>query len=97
VNPGWQDELRESLDISLLQALYSKISLDRSSKRQQKLSKEDKNPKGEGEREMKVETYFEEERAETARERMPTISENSKMPLQTKPKKNKPIHDHKRG
>jgi hypothetical protein len=37
------------------------------------------------------------ELADTIRERTTARSENSRMPLHTKPKKNKPLHYHKRG
>jgi hypothetical protein len=40
---------------------------------------------------------LEHEPAETARERTTTISQNSRIPLQTKPKKVRPIQNRKRG
>jgi hypothetical protein len=58
------------------------------------VSKEDKKP--EKERKMRPEMCLEKEPAETARKRTTTISQNSRMPLQTKPRKNKPIHNRKR-
>jgi hypothetical protein len=59
------------------------------------MSKQDKNPKEERGKKKAPEMCLKEEPAETATERTTAISPNGRMPLQTKPKKNKPIHNHK--
>jgi hypothetical protein len=49
------------------------------------------------ERKMRPGMLLKQELAETARARTSSISQNNRMPLQTKPKKIKPIQNHKRG
>jgi hypothetical protein len=68
---------------------------DLESKRQQKMSKEDKIRKEEGK--LRTEICLEHEPIETARARMTAISQNSRMPLQNITKKNKPTENHKQG
>jgi hypothetical protein len=85
-NPGWQDGLRESLDIPPLPAECSEMLRDLESNANEKMIKGKKNWKEE--RKTRPEMSRKEKPVGTARDRATTPSGNSMRPLQTKPKKN---------
>jgi hypothetical protein len=60
-------------------------------------AKKTRTQKKKEERRKRLEICLEEEPAKPTREKMTAISANGKTPLETKPEKNKPIHNHKRG
>jgi hypothetical protein len=75
LGPGWQDVLHESFDIPSLSAQCSKMLRYPESKRQQKNEQRRQEPERRKKKEKKRSVMcLEEEPAETARERITTIS-----------------------